>query len=80
VVVNLQTDRYVTETVAAELLGFKPQTLRKWRQRHTGPPYRKCGPKAVRYFVPDIIAWADRSRMGEDFRTANSLESSEVLA
>ena len=54
---NLST--YVPTTVAAEILGLAPNTLRLWRQRGGGPPYIRVGPKICRYSVEALRAWLD---------------------
>ncbi|MEZ4315806.1 MAG: helix-turn-helix domain-containing protein [Polyangiaceae bacterium] len=43
---------------AASLLGFPPQTLRRWRVRGGGPPYAKIGGR-VRYRHADLAAWIE---------------------
>jgi predicted DNA-binding transcriptional regulator AlpA len=54
-------DRLLTETEAAELLGFSKNTLRAWRvtgrPRGNRPPsFVKCG-RAVRYRLSGLIEW-----------------------
>ena len=47
--------------MAADLLGLKPQTLRKWRVTGGGPPYVRLGGR-VAYRRADVDAWiADRT-------------------
>lgn len=53
--------RLVNEHEAAELLGLKVATLRRWRWAGRGPAYRKIG-AAVRYHPADLSAFADAGR------------------
>lgn len=51
---------YVTTSGAAHYLGLRPQTLRAYRLRGDGPPYRRLGkPKTgrVAYAVSDLEAY-----------------------
>jgi Helix-turn-helix domain len=51
---------FIHETELAEQLGLKPNTLRYWGWRHTGPPLTKIG--AARYYRREsVLAWL-RSR------------------
>ena len=43
----------MNDAAAAEMLGMKVATLRKWRVLGTGPAYIKCG-KNVRYRLADL--------------------------
>ena len=45
---------------AAELLGVAPATLRSWRYRGKGPPYRKVGGiRATPIYAPEEVEmWA----------------------
>lgn len=57
------SDRLVTETEAAKLLGFSKNTLRAWRvtgrPRGALPPqFVKCG-RAVRYRLSELLVWID---------------------
>lgn len=47
--------RLITETEAAEILGLKPATLRRWRWGGGGPEFVRVGARAVRYH-PDVLA------------------------
>lgn len=58
-------DRLLTRKQAAEVLGFQPQTLArwKWEGREDRPPEVRVG-RAVRYRASELARWiADR---GED--------------
>jgi len=53
-------DEYLTSPQLARLLGRKPQTIRAWRLRGTGPSYVRLGngPKApVVYRRTDVEEW-----------------------
>jgi len=50
----------LSSPAAAAFLGMRPQTLRKWRVKGTGPRYLRLGsgPQArVAYRVVDLEAW-----------------------
>jgi predicted DNA-binding transcriptional regulator AlpA len=59
---NLESaDRLLTESEAADIIGFSRNTLRAWRvtgRHHTSPPPRflKCG-RAVRYRYSELLDW-----------------------
>jgi predicted DNA-binding transcriptional regulator AlpA len=55
--------RLLVETEVRNLLGVNRATLRRWRQRNTGPPFLKLGPKLIRYREDDLAAFLD-SRKG----------------
>jgi excisionase family DNA binding protein len=48
--------RNLTEAEAADRLGFKAETLRKWRAQGKGPAYLKLG-RSIRYRLADVEAW-----------------------
>ncbi len=53
--------KLVNEHEAADILGLKVSTLRRWRWAGRGPAYRKIG-AAVRYHPADLSAFADAAR------------------
>ena len=60
---NDYPDRLLSETEAAELVGFSKNTLRAWRVTgrpggYPPPPFIKCG-RSVRYRLSDLRAWMD---------------------
>lgn len=42
---------------AAEHLQLSASTLVKWRMKEEGPPYHRCGPRIVFYYVPELEQW-----------------------
>jgi hypothetical protein len=50
---------HVNEHQVAERLGIDVTTLRTWRRTGCGPSYRKFGKSAVRYWLPDIVAFEE---------------------
>jgi predicted DNA-binding transcriptional regulator AlpA len=65
-------DRLLTRKQAAEVLGFQPQTLArwKWEGREDRPPEVRVGGRAVRYRASELARWiADRGDTGT--RTRN---------
>ncbi len=62
-------DRLLTETDAAQFLGFSIRALQGWRVKGGGPRYVKISGRAVRYRRRDLIAWAEerlRSNTSQD--------------
>ena len=57
------TRRGHTDIETANLLGVSVATTRRWRQRGTGPRFRKFG-GAVRYFREDIEAFITSAPSG----------------
>ena len=60
-------DRLLTRKQAAEVLGFQPQTLArwKWEGREDRPPEVRVGGRAVRYRASELARWiADRGANG----------------
>ena len=55
------TTSLLNETQAAERLGLKPETLRRWRWSGDGPAFLKIG-GAVRYEPSAIEGFIDRAR------------------
>lgn len=47
------------ERFTAAYLGVKIETLRTWRKRRCGPPWRKINGRLVRYSLADLMAWVD---------------------
>jgi len=45
------------ERFAAAYLGVHVETVRGWRKRKTGPPWRKVNGRLVRYSLADLIEW-----------------------
>ncbi len=52
-------DRLLTRKQAAEILGFQPQTLArwKWEGREDRPREVRVGSRAVRYRASDLVLW-----------------------
>lgn len=60
----------ITESQAADLLGFEPDTLRRWRRQSRGPAYCQFG-RAVRYMLRDVEAYIAAGRVGQDAEIAD---------
>jgi hypothetical protein len=48
-----------TEQFAAEFTGTRPETLRTWRRKGSGPPWKKINGKLIRYSLAGLIAWME---------------------
>lgn len=59
-------DRLLTRKQAAEVLGFQPQTLArwKWEGRADRPPEVVIGSRAIRYRASELSRWI--AARGED--------------
>ena len=55
------TDVFLGTQEVAKLLGIKPQTLRVYRVRGSGPPYRRLGGRYGRviYDYADVMEWIE---------------------
>jgi hypothetical protein len=53
---------YVTDVIAADIIGCKVQTLRNWRYLRKGPPYTKKG-RMIRYLVQDLLDYMSVDRI-----------------
>jgi len=55
----ISQDRLLTRRQAAEVLGFQPQTLArwKWEGREDRPPEVRVGGRAVRYRASALSKW-----------------------
>ena len=65
-------DRLLTRKEAAEILGFQPQTLArwKWEGREDRPREVRVGSRAIRYRASDLVRWiAARSEFPDDNAT-----------
>jgi len=54
--------QFITEKQAARHLALSISLLQKQRHLQQGPPYYKIG-RAVRYYLPDLIAFAESHRI-----------------
>lgn len=52
---------WVSDVEAARIIGVSAASLRRWRQRRMGPPYRKVGGHLVRYRRSDLEHWLLKS-------------------
>ena len=50
-------DQLLREQEAAELLGVSHRTLQRWRCTGEGPPFIRCGPRAIGYCRRDLLRW-----------------------
>jgi predicted DNA-binding transcriptional regulator AlpA len=52
--------RFITDREAAKILGYSVQSLRNWRWKRTGPPYRVKN-RSIRYEYSEILAWMNET-------------------
>ena len=53
---NTTTTQLLTENEVATLTGLSRGTLRTWRCRRKGPPYRKLGTRCL-YDAAELAVW-----------------------
>ena len=63
----LDREQYVSDLVAAEIMGCSPQSTRNWRHLGRGPAYSKKG-RMVRYKVQDLLDFMDSGRVDPEAR------------
>ena len=52
------------EYFVAEFLGVSIETLRGWRKRRTGPPWKQLNGRCIRYSLAGLIAWSEEQPGG----------------
>ena len=57
--IGADPDLLLTTKQVATWLGVSPQWVEIGRSRGYGPPYKKLGPKSIRYRVGDILNWLE---------------------
>jgi hypothetical protein len=55
---SMSPHSFVSDRVAAEIIGSTPSTMRRWRYEERGPRYVKCG-STVRYRVSWLKEFLD---------------------
>ena len=66
----LTREQYVSDVVAAKILGCSPQSLRNWRCTGArGPAYSKKG-RMIRYRVQDLLDFMASGRIDPEARRA----------
>ncbi len=60
--INLESDSLIDTRSAAQLLAMSEDTLKAWRTRKVGPPYRKIN-GAVRYVRSELEAYLEEVRV-----------------
>ena len=60
------SNRYLSTAEAADHLGLKPNSLRQWRYRGSGPPFHRIGdgPRArCHYRASELEEWISKKRL-----------------
>jgi len=60
---------YVTESVAAQLIGVRPSVLRKHRHDGNGPPYLNLDGCPFSYRLTELAAWEAAHQEGESWKS-----------
>lgn len=58
---------YVSDVIAAKIIGCGVQSMRNWRFQRRGPAYSKRG-KMVRYLVQDLLDFMNAGRIDPEAR------------
>lgn len=56
---NIDSSRLLTETAAADYLGFSIRALQAWRCNGRGPRFVKISARAIRYRLADLMSWSE---------------------
>ncbi len=59
--INIDGRRFLGERRVAEMLGYSPRTLQRWRMEGEGPPSTKIGRKTF-YELNELQKWMDREK------------------
>lgn len=65
----LNREQYISDLIAAKILGCSPQSLRNWRHLGRGPAYSKRG-RMVRYKVQDLLDFMSSCRVDPEAQRA----------
>lgn len=55
--------RLLPDTLAAQELGLRVQTLRNWRYLGVGPAYFRIGPRTIRYDAEDLRQFIEQGKV-----------------
>lgn len=53
-------DKMISESEAADFIGYSVRALQNWRVRGGGPRFVKISNRSVRYRRRELIDWAER--------------------
>jgi len=56
---EVDPERLITETEAADFLGVTRRALQQWRLNGSGPKYVKISQRCVRYRRIELIKWSE---------------------
>jgi len=62
----------LTPEEVARMLRVHPQTLRRWRMDHEGPPFIAVSERIIRYKRDDVSEW-----LNENWRTVEEVQADE---
>lgn len=69
--------KFLSRADLADFLRVKPETVRKWHQRGTGPSYRRIG-RHVLYERSEVMAFIEASpRIGRSLEAAKERDSKQ---
>jgi predicted DNA-binding transcriptional regulator AlpA len=64
----METEQFVNDRKAAEVLDAATQTMRNWRFQRRGPKYIKIG-RSIRYAMSDLLAYMENHKIDPEART-----------
>ena len=67
-------ERLISESQAAEFLGYTRRALQAWRFRGVGPRFVKISARSIRYRLCDLISWS-RERI-----CSNTVEGNQLVS
>lgn len=62
---TISSIEFLTENQVAQRLNVSIATVRRWRMRNLGPPFKKIG-TSVRYATDELKSWLDSRPSGGD--------------
>lgn len=61
---TLDLERGLPPKEVGGIIGAAEITLAQWRLKGEGPPWYRCGRRAIRYRLGDVLAWRDSRTVG----------------
>ena len=53
-----ESEKYLNEGAASDLLRISPRTLQRWRNSGGGPRFVRLGARRIAYRASDVESWA----------------------
>ncbi len=59
----MEETKFLSDVEVSSLCRIGLSTLRNWRSQGCGPAYSKCGSRAVRYELKDVLAFMRENKI-----------------